>query len=133
MSRNRKWRFTLLLIAVSVGSILLSRNAAPAAIAFVKTSAQRRAMPPVRPYWSLCLRRVWRRRNSVILAFAMVNVAGAVSASDSVGNSYGVDTDVTNASGVRTVILAAHGVAALAAGNTKRPAHPLVASGAERQ
>jgi len=54
--------------------------------------------------------------SSVVIAFAMNPVAGAVSAVDSVGNTYVVEADVTNGSGttgVRTVILAAHGVIAL--------------------
>lgn len=42
---------------------------------------------------------------------------GPVSAADSRGNSYSVDADVTYANRVRTVILSAHAVTALAAGD----------------
>ncbi|MGH7788424.1 MAG: hypothetical protein ACRERC_16260, partial [Candidatus Binatia bacterium] len=64
--------------------------------------------------------------NSVILALTMDAAAGAVSATDGAGNTYAVDADVTNAGDVRTVILSAHGVAALASGNVITVTHPSV-------
>ncbi|MBX3025899.1 VWA domain-containing protein [bacterium] len=64
--------------------------------------------------------------NSIILTLAMDNASGTVSATDSANNTYSADATVTNADGVRTVILAAHNVAALAAGNTITVSHPSV-------
>src|SRR6266404_3471303 len=66
--------------------------------------------------------------NSVVLALAMGDAAGPVSGADSAGNVYDVAADVTNASHVRTVILATHNVAALASGNTITVTHPSVAA-----
>src|SRR5262249_18664735 len=62
--------------------------------------------------------------DSIILTLAMGPVSGTVSASDSAGNSYVVNVDVTNASKVRTVILSAHNVSALTSGNTITITHP---------
>ena len=52
-----------------------------------------------------------------VVFFAMDNAAGTVSCADDAGNTYAVAADVTNASGVRTVILYAMNCAALSAGN----------------
>ncbi|TMB21692.1 MAG: hypothetical protein E6J71_07790 [Deltaproteobacteria bacterium] len=65
--------------------------------------------------------------DSIILTLAMGDASGTVSANDSSGvNTYSVAADVTNASNVRTVILAAHNVTALASGNTITVTHPSV-------
>lgn len=56
---------------------------------------------------------------------------GTVSCTDTVSNSYVIDRDVVNGSGtsgVRTVILSAHNVTALASGNTITCTHPSVAA-----
>lgn len=74
--------------------------------------------------------------SSVVIAFAMNPVAGAVSAIDTSGNTYVVEADVTNGSGttgVRTVILAAHGVMGLTAGGSSIAIlHPAVGAKAAR-
>src|SRR5207248_8222614 len=54
--------------------------------------------------------------------------AGTVGASDSGGNAYSVSADVTNASHVRTVILAAHNVVGFPAGGMITVTHPSVAA-----
>src|SRR5438552_1577900 len=64
--------------------------------------------------------------DSIILALAMGDASGTVSATDSKGNSYSVAADVTNAANVRTVMLAAHNVTALASGDTITVTHPSV-------
>src|SRR5437870_8038889 len=48
--------------------------------------------------------------DSVILTLAMADASGGVTATDSKGNTYSLAADITNASNVRTVILAAHNV-----------------------
>jgi len=64
--------------------------------------------------------------DSIMLTLAMSDASGGVSATDTKGNTYSVAADVTNASNVRTVILAAHNVTALASGNTITVTHPSV-------
>src|SRR5438093_1808002 len=64
--------------------------------------------------------------DSIILTLAMGDAIGTVSATDSKGNSYSVAADVTNAANVRTVMLAAHNVTALASGDTITVTHPSV-------
>ncbi|MFN8642759.1 MAG: hypothetical protein U0802_14310 [Candidatus Binatia bacterium] len=64
--------------------------------------------------------------HSVLLALTMDAAAGTVSAADSAGNVYGVDVDVTNGTRIRTVVLSAHNVAALAGGSTISVTHPSV-------
>ncbi|MBM2802689.1 MAG: hypothetical protein HW419_582 [Deltaproteobacteria bacterium] len=69
--------------------------------------------------------------NSIIVSFAMNPATGTVSCADTASNSYGVDRDVVNGSGtsgVRTVILSADNVIALASGNTITCTHPSVAA-----
>ena len=66
--------------------------------------------------------------NTVILTLAMGDAAGTVSATDTSSNTYTVAADVTNAAHVRTVILSASNVTALASGNTITVTHPSVAS-----
>src|SRR5205809_220126 len=56
--------------------------------------------------------------NSVILSFVGADVAGAYSAIDSAGNAYGADVQGARSGTVRTVILSAHNVNALAGGST---------------
>src|SRR5438094_130693 len=56
--------------------------------------------------------------NSVILSFVGADVAGAYSATDSAGNAYGADVQGARSGTVRTVILSAHNVNALAGGST---------------
>ena len=63
---------------------------------------------------------------SVILSFGMEDVAGAISASDSAGNTYSLDVGLTNAGDVRGAILSAHDVTALSAGSTITVSHPAV-------
>lgn len=55
--------------------------------------------------------------NSVIVYVASVTAQG-ISVSDTAGNTYSVDADVSNGTAVRTFIAAAHNVAALASGDT---------------
>ena len=62
--------------------------------------------------------------DSIILTLAMADASGGVSATDAKGNTYSVAADVTNASNVRTVILAAHNVTALVSGDTITVTHP---------
>src|SRR5947207_3081824 len=62
--------------------------------------------------------------DSVILTLAMADASGGVTATDSKGNTYSLAADITNASNVRTVILAAHHVTALVSGNTITVTHP---------
>jgi YD repeat-containing protein len=67
--------------------------------------------------------------NSIILTLAMDPATGTVSCSDTAGNSYAVDHSVINGSGtsgVRTVVLSAHNVTALAINNTITCSHPSV-------
>src|SRR5438094_1298117 len=56
--------------------------------------------------------------NSVILSFVGADVAGTYSATDSAGNAYGADVQGARSGTVRTVILSAHNVNALAGGST---------------
>ena len=65
--------------------------------------------------------------NSIIVTFAMGDVSGTVSCSDSAANSYTADVDITNSTNVRTVILSAHNVSALSSGNTITVTHPSTA------
>src|SRR5882724_8940425 len=62
--------------------------------------------------------------DSIILTLAMADASGGVSAIDAKGNTYSVAADVTNASNVRTVILAAHNVTALVSVDTITVTHP---------
>ena len=65
--------------------------------------------------------------NSVIVSLGFDPASGAVSCSDSHGNSYAVDKDITNGSGksgVRAVIFSAHNIVALTNGNTITCTHP---------
>src|SRR5437660_4278851 len=62
--------------------------------------------------------------DSVILTLAMADASGGVTATDSKGNTYSLAADITNASNVRTVILAAHNVTALVCGDTITVTHP---------
>src|SRR5207247_10537427 len=62
--------------------------------------------------------------DSVILTLAMADARGGVTATDSKGNTYSLAADITNASNVRTVILAAHNVTALVSGDTITVTHP---------
>jgi hypothetical protein len=67
--------------------------------------------------------------NRVIVSFAFNPASGTVSCSDSGGNSYAIDKDITNGSGttgVRTVIASAHVTTALISGNTITCTHPSV-------
>ncbi len=64
--------------------------------------------------------------NSIIVAFAMDDITGTVSAADSQGNTYAVDADVANAPDVRTIILSAHNVTALLSGDVITITHPSV-------
>jgi hypothetical protein len=68
---------------------------------------------------------------SVIVSVAINPSAGTISCTDTKSNTYAVDRDVTNGSGtsgVRTIILSAHNVIALASGNTITCTHPSVAA-----
>src|SRR5438093_3537610 len=62
--------------------------------------------------------------DSVILTLAMADASGGVTATDSKGNTYSLAADITYASNVRTVILAAHNVTALVSGDTITVTHP---------
>src|SRR5438093_6553468 len=62
--------------------------------------------------------------HSVILTLAMADASGGVTATDSKGNTYSLAADITNASNVRTVILAAHNLTALVSGDTITVTHP---------
>src|SRR6266480_4024908 len=62
--------------------------------------------------------------DSVTLALAMADASGGVTATDSKGNSDSLAADITNASSVRTVILAAHNVTALVSLDTITATHP---------
>ncbi|MEW5852531.1 MAG: hypothetical protein AB2A00_27340 [Myxococcota bacterium] len=64
--------------------------------------------------------------NRVVIAFAMDDVSGTVSASDTAGNSYAVDADSQNTGTVRNVILSAHMSSGLAVGNTITVSFPTV-------
>jgi len=69
--------------------------------------------------------------NTIIISLAMDPAAGAVSATDSKGNSYVIDADVTNgsgASGVRTVILSASVSTALTTSDLITLSFPSVAT-----
>ena len=61
---------------------------------------------------------------SILLSFGMDDTPGALSASDSAGNIYSLDVAATNTGDVRTAILSAHDVNALAAGGTITVTHP---------
>ena len=60
----------------------------------------------------------------MILSFGMLEAPGTISASDSVGNTYTVDRDVTNVGDIRGAILSAHDVKALSPGDTITITHP---------
>jgi len=62
--------------------------------------------------------------NSIIVTFAMPEVSGTVSCSDSAGNSYTADIDKNNNNNVLAVIFSAHNVSALSSGNTIIVTHP---------
>ena len=62
--------------------------------------------------------------NSVVLSFGMEESAGAISASDSQGNVYSLDRDVSNPGDVRGAILSAHDVKELGPGDTITVTHP---------
>src|SRR5207249_4127721 len=62
--------------------------------------------------------------DSVILTLAMADASGGVTATDWKGNTYSLAADITNASNVRTVILAAPNVTALVSGDTITVTHP---------
>lgn len=68
---------------------------------------------------------------TIVVALAMDPAAGTVSASDSAGNSYTVQEQVTNGSGTsgaRLVILAKHDATALPSGGTITVTHPSAAA-----
>jgi YD repeat-containing protein len=68
---------------------------------------------------------------SVVVSIAINPSSGTVSCSDSGGNSYAVDRNVTNGSGttgVRTIILSAHNILALTSGNAITCTHPSVSA-----
>src|SRR5437016_1118140 len=56
--------------------------------------------------------------DSIIVSFVGPDLSGTYSATDSAGNSYGVNASGARAGTVRTVILSAHNVNALASGST---------------
>src|SRR5205809_4900063 len=56
--------------------------------------------------------------NSIIVSFVGPDLSGTYGATDSAGNSYGVNASGARAGTVRTVVLSAHNVNALASGNT---------------
>src|SRR5437016_3898745 len=56
--------------------------------------------------------------DSIIVSFVGPDLSGTYSATDSAGNSYGVNASGARAGTVRTVVLSAHNVNALASGNT---------------
>src|SRR5947208_5777628 len=56
--------------------------------------------------------------NSIIVSFVGPDLSGTYSATDSAGNSYSVNASGARAGTVRTVVLSAHNVNALASGNT---------------
>ena len=62
--------------------------------------------------------------NSVILSFGMEEAAGAISASDSKGNVYSLDREISNLGDVRGAILSAHDIEALSPGDTITVTHP---------
>ncbi|HLK13067.1 MAG TPA: hypothetical protein VKW76_16950 [Candidatus Binatia bacterium] len=62
--------------------------------------------------------------DSIILTFTMGDVGTAVSAADSAGNVYNVDVQGAATGLVRTVVLSAHGVIALAPGDVITVTHP---------
>jgi hypothetical protein len=68
--------------------------------------------------------------NSIIVAFSMDPATGTISVTDSAANTYVVEVDVTQSSGsnngVRTLIISAHSVNALASGSTITISHPSV-------
>src|SRR6184192_4790236 len=66
--------------------------------------------------------------NSIIVSFVGPDLSGTYSATDSAGNSYGVNASGARAGTVRTVILSAHNVNALASGNTITVTFPATAS-----
>jgi hypothetical protein len=69
--------------------------------------------------------------NSIIVSLAINPASGTVSCTDNASNSYAVDRDQikeSGTSGVRTVILSAHNVSALAGGNTITCTRPSVAA-----
>src|SRR5437773_10944744 len=55
--------------------------------------------------------------DSVILTLAVADASGGVTATDSKGNTYSLAADITNASNVRTGLLAAHHVTARVRGD----------------
>jgi uncharacterized delta-60 repeat protein len=64
--------------------------------------------------------------HSIVVTFAMDDNSGSVTCSDTAGNTYTVDEDVTNAGEVRTVIISSHNVSALSGGGTITVTHPSV-------
>ncbi len=68
--------------------------------------------------------------DSIILTFVMDVAAGAVSISDSAGNTYLKDADVAGLVGAvrRTIIFSSHGVLPLAGGNTITATFPALAT-----
>ncbi|HKA35492.1 MAG TPA: hypothetical protein VKH43_01645, partial [Thermoanaerobaculia bacterium] len=62
--------------------------------------------------------------DSILVAFASSTVAGAVGCSDSKSNTYHVDADRINGASGRVTICSAHGVTALASGDTITVTYP---------
>ena len=66
--------------------------------------------------------------NSIIVSFVGPDLSGTYSATDSAGNTYSQNASGARAGTVRTVILSAHNVNALASGNTITVTFPTAAS-----
>src|SRR5438874_8979318 len=66
--------------------------------------------------------------NSIIVSFVGQDLSGTYSATDSAGNTYSQNASGARAGTVRTVILSAHNVNALASGNTITVTFPATAS-----
>lgn len=69
--------------------------------------------------------------NTIIISFAMDPQTGTVTASDTKGNTYNKDTDVSNgtgSSGVRTIVFSAPVTTALVSGNTITVSFPTAKS-----
>jgi hypothetical protein len=121
----------VLALLFTVGSlsslpVVGNQGSALAAISLVKALGSAQSKTPGVSIVSPTLGSGVAAGNSIVIAFAMDDALGALSATDSAGNAYAVNADVTNSNRIRTVIFSAHNVTALPAGAFITVIHPLV-------
>src|SRR5438093_9708302 len=112
-------RLALVTTALALGLVALLHSDATAAIAFVKnigTATGNNTGTTITI--TLPTGVSVAAGNSIILSFVSADIGTTFSATDSASNGYSVDVQGARSGSVRTVILSAHNVKALAAGST---------------